>query len=75
MADRCRELLAARGPVVTEPGQATLVSWPAEEPELVAENLADAGVVVRELPGTGWVRASCGFWTSEEDLERLIRAI
>jgi selenocysteine lyase/cysteine desulfurase len=75
MAERCRELLAARGPVATEPGQATLVSWPAGEPELVAAKLAEAGVVVRDLPGTGWVRASCGFWTSEDDLERLIRAI
>jgi L-cysteine/cystine lyase len=75
MAERCRELLAARGPVVTEPGQATLISWPADEPEVVAEKLAEAGVVVRDLPGTGWVRASCGFWTSEEDLERLIRAM
>jgi selenocysteine lyase/cysteine desulfurase len=75
MAERCRELLAARGPVVTEPAQATLVSWPAEEPERLAEELAEAGVVVRDLPGTGWVRASCGFWTSEEDVERLIRAI
>jgi selenocysteine lyase/cysteine desulfurase len=37
--------------------------------------LADRGVVVRDLPGTGFVRASCGFWTSEDDLERLIRAI
>jgi selenocysteine lyase/cysteine desulfurase len=74
-AARLREMLAARGPVITEPGQATLVSWPAEEPQVVAEKLADAGVVVRDLPGTGWVRASCGFWTSEEDLERLIRAI
>jgi selenocysteine lyase/cysteine desulfurase len=75
MAERCRELLAARGPVVTEPGQATLVSWTAEEPERVAEKLAEAGVVVRDLPGTGWVRASCGFWTSEDDLQRLVRAI
>jgi L-cysteine/cystine lyase len=74
-AERCRELLAARGPIVTEPGQATLVSWPAEEPELVAAKLAEAGVVVRDLPGTGWVRASCGFWTSDDDLERLVRAI
>jgi L-cysteine/cystine lyase len=74
-AARLRDMLAARGPVITEPGQATLVSWPAEEPQVVAEKLAEAGVVVRDLPGTGWVRASCGFWTSEEDLERLIRAI
>ena len=74
-AARLRDMLAARGPVITAPGQATLVSWPAEEPQVVAEKLAEAGVVVRDLPGTGWVRASCGFWTSEEDLERLIRAI
>jgi L-cysteine/cystine lyase len=74
-AARLRDMLAARGPVITEPGQATLVSWPAEEPQIVAEKLAEAGVVVRDLPGTGWVRASCGFWTSEEDLQRLIRAI
>jgi selenocysteine lyase/cysteine desulfurase len=33
--------------------------------------LFKAGVVVRELPGTGWVRASCGWWTNEDDLDRL----
>ena len=74
-AVRCRELLAERAEVVTEPGQATLVTWRAEEPQVLVEKLAGEGVTVRDLPGTGWVRASCGFWTSEEDLERLIRAI
>jgi L-cysteine/cystine lyase len=72
---RCRELLSERVDVVTEPDQATLVTWRADEPVHVAEKLAEQGVIVRELPGTGWVRASCGFWTSEDDLERLIRAI
>ena len=37
--------------------------------------LSEAGVLVRDLPGLGWVRASCGFWTSEEDLERLVAAL
>ena len=76
IAARCRELLAERGAeVVTEPGQATLVSFrTAESPELV-ERLAAAGVIVRDLPGTGLVRASCGFWTSEDDLERLVRGL
>jgi len=27
--------------------------------------------VVRELPGRNLVRASCGWWTSEDDLRRL----
>ena len=72
---RCRELLSERAEVVTEPDQATLVAWRADDPADVAEKLAERGVIVHDLPGTGWVRASCGFWTSEEDLERLVRAI
>jgi L-cysteine/cystine lyase len=74
-AARCRELLSERADVVTEPDQATLVTWRADDPPALAARLAGSGVVVRDLPGTGWVRASCGFWTSEEDLQRLIRAI
>lgn len=71
-AERCRELLAERGAeVVTEPGQATLVSFRAPDPPEVVERLAADGVIVRDLPGTGLVRASCGFWTSDDDLERL----
>jgi L-cysteine/cystine lyase len=76
MAERCRELLLAHGAeVVTEPGQATLVSWRAEEPEAAVERLSEVGVVVRDLPGTGLLRASCGYWTSDEDLERLVEAL
>ena len=70
--ERCRELVGARARVVTEPDQATLVSFETRDPAAdVVGRLAEAGVVVRDLPQTGWVRASCGFWTSEEDLERL----
>jgi selenocysteine lyase/cysteine desulfurase len=47
---------------------------PADPAETVAE-LYRAGVVVRELPGTGWVRASCGWWTNEDDLDRLAAAL
>jgi L-cysteine/cystine lyase len=75
-AERLRQLLLERGAdVVTEPGQATLVSWRADEPEALVRSLAEAGVVVRDLPGTGLVRASCGFWTNEDDLERLVRGL
>jgi L-cysteine/cystine lyase len=71
-AERCRALLAEHGAdVVTEPDQATLVSWRADEPEALVDRLAEQNIVVRALPGTGLVRASCGFWTSDEDLERL----
>ncbi len=70
--ERCRELVSERARVVTEPGQATLVSFePRDPPAEVVERLAEAGVIVRDLPQAGWVRASCGHWTSEEDLERL----
>jgi L-cysteine/cystine lyase len=75
-AERCRTLLLERGvDVVTEPDQATLVSWRAAEPEVLVNRLAEQGVVVRELPGTGLVRASCGYWTSEHDLQRLIQGL
>lgn len=74
-AERCRELLAGRTAVVTEPGQATLVTFRADEPGALVARLAEAGVVVRDLPGTGWVRASCGWWTSDEDLDRLVAGL
>jgi L-cysteine/cystine lyase len=75
-AARCRELLAERVEVVTAPAQGTLVTFRAEgdSAELV-RRLYEQGVIVREIPGTGWVRVSCGWWTSDEDLERLVSAI
>ena len=75
VAEHCRELLAERVKVVTEPEQATLVTFEADEPEALVARLADADVIVRDLPGTGWVRASCAWWTSDEDLERLVRLL
>lgn len=74
--ERCRALLLEHGAdVVTEAGQGTLVSWREEDPEGVVARLAEQGVIVRDLPGAGIVRASCGYWTSEEDLERLVRGL
>ena len=75
-AERCRTVLLEHGAdVVTEAEQGTLVSWREEDPEGVAGRLAEQGVIVRDLPGTGLVRASCGYWTSEDDLERLVRGL
>ena len=33
------------------------------------------GVVVRDIPGRNLIRASCGWWTSEEDIEQLLEAL
>jgi L-cysteine/cystine lyase len=77
-ADRCRALLIEAGQEVVIPeARATLVAWrpEEEEPAGVVSRLADAGVIVRELPGAGLVRASVGWWTSEGDLERLVAAL
>jgi L-cysteine/cystine lyase len=76
MAARCRELIVERAEVVTAPGQATLVSFraPGDTAELVLR-LYDEGVVIRDIPATGWIRVSCGWWTTDEDLQRLIDAL
>ena len=77
MAQRLRGMLATAGhEVVTEPDQSTLVAWQVvDDSKAVVERLEAAGVIVRELPGLGWVRASCGFWTSDDDLERLVAGL
>ena len=77
MAARCRELLAARYEVVTEPGHATLVSFrlPEGDPAEAARRAYERGVIIRDIPKTGLLRVSCGYWTSEEDLERLLDAL
>ena len=76
MAARCRELVAAKAEVVTAPGQGTLVSFRVEgdSGELV-KRLYEQGVVVRDIPPLGWLRVSCGWWTTDEDLERLVGAL
>ena len=76
VAALCRQRLAERFDVVTEPGHATLVTWRAgaDSAEEVARAF-DAGVVIRDLPGLGWLRASCGWWNDEEDVERLVAAV
>ena len=72
-AARCRELLEPLADVV--PGGATLVAFRHEDPPALVARLAEAGVVVREIPKTGLVRVSCGWWTSEDDLQRLAAAV
>jgi selenocysteine lyase/cysteine desulfurase len=76
MAVQCREALAAAGHEVLGDGEATLVAFVAPgDAAKDAARLYDAGVIVRDLPGTGWLRASCGWWTNEEDFDRLLAAL
>jgi L-cysteine/cystine lyase len=72
----CRELLAERVEVVTAPAQGTLVTFrvDGDSAELV-RRLYEQGVIVRDVPGMGWIRVSCGWWTSDQDLERLVSSI
>jgi L-cysteine/cystine lyase len=72
----CRTLLAERFDVVTEPDQATLVSFRIDGNTTEKVDRAyEAGVVIRDLPGTGLLRASCGYWTSDDDIDRLVAAV
>ena len=76
MTARFRDALSERFDVVGEGGQGTLVSFVAPgDPAELADRLYERGVIVRDLPGTGWLRASCGWWTNDEDLERLVEGL
>ena len=68
------ERLAAHGRTVAPRGHTTLVSFEDDDPEGTRDRLLEAGVLVRNLPGTPLVRASVGAWSSEDDLERLLAA-
>jgi L-cysteine/cystine lyase len=75
-AARCRELLSPLVEVVTPPGHATLVSFrPPGDPTELVDALHERGVIVRELPGRNLVRASCGWWTNDGDLQRLMEGV
>ena len=76
MAEHCRGVLDSQAEVMTAPDQATLVSFrTGEAGSAVSRRLAKEGVVVRDLPGVDWIRASVGYWTSTEDIERLGNAL
>jgi L-cysteine/cystine lyase len=76
LTGRCRERLAERFEVVTAPAQATLVTFAVDgDTAEVVEALYAARVIVRDVPGLGWLRASCGWWTTDEDVDRLLGAL
>jgi L-cysteine/cystine lyase len=53
----------------------TLVSFTSPDPEAERERLAETGVLVRNIPGRPWLRASVGAWNDEGDLDRLLGAL
>jgi L-cysteine/cystine lyase len=76
MTAHCRTALLEAGlEVLTEPGQGTLVAFRAiGDPAEIVQRAEAQDVVVRSLTN-GSVRASCGWWTSDEDIARLIAAV
>jgi L-cysteine/cystine lyase len=75
LAARLADRLAERGRAVAPRGATTLVSWEEPDPVETRGRLADAGVVVRDLPGWPYLRASVGAWSSDDDLDRLLAAL
>jgi selenocysteine lyase/cysteine desulfurase len=74
-ARRLSDALRERGRTVMPRGATTLVSWEDPYAEQTRDRLADAGIVVRDLPGRSLVRASVGAWNDDADLERLLDAL
>jgi len=72
LAARLVKLLGERGIEVAPRGESTLVSFASADPEGERARLAEGGVVLRNIPGRPWLRASVGAWNDEGDLERLV---
>jgi selenocysteine lyase/cysteine desulfurase len=75
LAARLSGMLAERGREVAPRGDTTLVSFASADPPGERERLAEQGIIVRNIPGRPWLRASVGAWNNEEDLDRLMRAL
>ncbi len=71
LADRLRE----SGRTVAPRDATTLVSWEDPDPVTARERLAAERVIIRNLPGTSYLRASVGAWNDESDLDRLLAAL
>ena len=73
LAAQFAEKLTAGGrDVVGGVARSTLVSFSSPDPPAERERLAACGVLLRDIPGHPWLRASVGAWNDEGDLERLL---
>jgi L-cysteine/cystine lyase len=75
LASRLASMLEEVGRVVVPRGETTLVTWEEAEPTAVKERAAEAGVVIRSIPGRDFARASVGAWNDVSDLERLLSVL
>ncbi len=75
LAERFAEALAEAGRTVAPRGRTTLVSWEDPDPQSAVTKLSQAHVIIRNLPGTPYLRASVGAWNDETDLDRLLEAL
>jgi L-cysteine/cystine lyase len=75
LAARLAELLAEQGRHVAPRGPSTLVSFHSDDPEGERAQLAEAGVILRDIPDRPWLRASVGAWNEENDLDRLLSTL
>jgi len=69
------ERLEGRGVEVAPRGRSTLVSFVVDDQAAALERVQAAGLVVRDLPGTSYLRASVGGWTTDEELARLTETV
>ena len=75
LAARLAQLLAGIGREVAPRGETTLVSFQSADPASERARLLELGVVVRDIPGRPWLRASVGAWNDEGDLQRMLVAL
>jgi L-cysteine/cystine lyase len=69
------ERLAASGREVAPRDATTLVSFASADPAAERAHLLEQGVVLREIPGRPWLRASVGAWNDESDIDRLLNGL
>jgi selenocysteine lyase/cysteine desulfurase len=69
------ERLEGRGVEVAPRGRSTLVSFVVDDQATALERVQAAGFVLRDLPGTSYLRASVGGWTTDEELDRLTETV
>ena len=75
LAATLAERLNEAGRTVAPRADTTLVSWEHPDAEAARDRLATTGIVIRNLPGTAYLRASVGAWNDESDLERVLEAM
>lgn len=75
LAARLAGLLAERGRELAPRGNTTLVSFTSSDPPAERAQLAERGVILRNIPARPWLRASVGAWNDEDDLDRLLEAL